>query len=241
VNPARVGTKPERNKNSPEVPQIRDMAPSFRHPYHAAVIVAIAVAVVQGTMVAGISAALQVAVLSQAPALPPGISSSFHWFAVHRTPFNVTTDPPGYARLADQAATPAQLPPAGVLVLVLVVVVVFEGVVVVVVVLPPPGEPLTGNESARTWEIQALVESGYCQVMAPALHPLALACAKHVARVPGSMYPLPASAAVAGFPMTSLFKGTPFAAIWNRADSGHWDEDVVRSPAQVVYSVTPWL
>ena len=60
-------------------------------------------------------------------------------------------------------------------------------------------------------------------------------------RVPGSMYPLPASEVVAGFPITSLFNDTPFAAIWNNADSGHMLEDMVRRPSQVVYSVTPWL
>jgi hypothetical protein len=73
------------------------------------------------------------------------------------------------------------------------------------------------------------------------LHPWALACAKQVDRVAGSMYPLVASLAVAGLPMTILFNGTPFAAIWNTADWGHVLDDAVRRPAQVVYSVAPWL
>lgn len=51
--------------------------------------------------------------------------------------------------------------------------------------------------------------------------------------------PLAASPALAGFPMTSLFKGTPLAEIWKRADSGQVLEDVVSRPAQVVYSLTP--
>jgi hypothetical protein len=39
--------------------------------------------------------------------------------------------------------------------------------------------------------------------------------------------------------MTSLFKGTPEAAIWKRALLGHWEEEVVRRLEQVVYSAVP--
>lgn len=53
------------------------------------------------------------------------------------------------------------------------------------------------------------------------------------------MNPLLASPAVAGFPMTSFESGTPLFAIWNRADCGQVFEEVVRSPAQVVYSLEP--
>jgi len=39
--------------------------------------------------------------------------------------------------------------------------------------------------------------------------------------------------------MTSLFSGTPEAAIWNRAEFGQVLDEAVRRPAQVVYSVVP--
>jgi hypothetical protein len=53
------------------------------------------------------------------------------------------------------------------------------------------------------------------------------------------MYPLVASVVVAGLPMTSLSRDTPLAAIWNKADSGQVDEDVLMRPSHVVYSVVP--
>ena len=43
----------------------------------------------------------------------------------------------------------------------------------------------------------------------------------------------------AGFPMTSLCKGIPLSAIWKRADFGQVEDEFVRSPAQVVYSLAP--
>lgn len=53
------------------------------------------------------------------------------------------------------------------------------------------------------------------------------------------MNPLLASPEVAGFPMTSLLKGTPDAAIWNRAVFGQVELELVSRPAQVVYSLVP--
>ena len=54
-----------------------------------------------------------------------------------------------------------------------------------------------------------------------------------------SMYPLPASADVAGLPITSLSRGTPLAEIWKSALSGHCKLEAIRRPEQVVYSVVP--
>lgn len=48
-----------------------------------------------------------------------------------------------------------------------------------------------------------------------------------------------ASLVVAGLPITSLFRDTPEAAIWKRAELGQAEDDAVRSPAHVVYSVVP--
>ena len=53
------------------------------------------------------------------------------------------------------------------------------------------------------------------------------------------MYPLLASELVAGFPITSLSRLTPFAAIWKRALSGQADVEAVRRPEHVVYSEVP--
>jgi hypothetical protein len=53
------------------------------------------------------------------------------------------------------------------------------------------------------------------------------------------MKPLLASPAVAGFPITSFSRGTPLAAIWNKAVLGQVFEDVVKRFAQVVYSLAP--
>lgn len=53
------------------------------------------------------------------------------------------------------------------------------------------------------------------------------------------MYPLDASAAVAGLPMTSLSRETPLAAISKSAVLGQVEEELVSRPAQVVYSVVP--
>ena len=53
------------------------------------------------------------------------------------------------------------------------------------------------------------------------------------------MYPLLASPVVPGFPITSLSRSTPLAAIWKSALSGQDDDDEVRRPEQVVYSVVP--
>lgn len=53
------------------------------------------------------------------------------------------------------------------------------------------------------------------------------------------MYPLFASPEFAGFPITSLLAGTPDATIWKSAELGQVDDDVVRRPAQVVYSDVP--
>lgn len=53
------------------------------------------------------------------------------------------------------------------------------------------------------------------------------------------MYPLLASEVVPGFPITSLLRETPLAAIWKRAVWGQADEEAVKRPAHVVYSVAP--
>ena len=54
------------------------------------------------------------------------------------------------------------------------------------------------------------------------------------------MYPpLSSSAVVAGFPITSLLAGTPFAMIWKSAVCGQVLDDAVRRPAQVEYSDWP--
>ena len=53
------------------------------------------------------------------------------------------------------------------------------------------------------------------------------------------MYPLLASDDLAGLPITSLLLSTPFASIWKSAVSGQVEEDLVRRPSQVVYSVVP--
>lgn len=51
--------------------------------------------------------------------------------------------------------------------------------------------------------------------------------------------PLLASPVVAGFPITSLSREIPDAAIWNRADSGQVLDELVSSPPHVVYSDVP--
>lgn len=71
------------------------------------------------------------------------------------------------------------------------------------------------------------------------LQPEFLAVARQLARVDVLMNPFEASPVVAGFPMTSLFNGTPLAAIWKRAEFGQVEDELVKSPAQVVYSVIP--
>jgi len=60
-----------------------------------------------------------------------------------------------------------------------------------------------------------------------------------VAKSDVDINPLSASEEVAGFPMTSLLNGTPFAAIWKRADWGNLFEDVLSRLSQVVYSFLP--
>ena len=67
-----------------------------------------------------------------------------------------------------------------------------------------------------------------------------MACDRQVARVAGSMKPLLASPADnAGFPMTSLFRSMPAAAISNKEDLGQSPPDVFNKPSHVVYSVVP--
>lgn len=53
------------------------------------------------------------------------------------------------------------------------------------------------------------------------------------------MKPLLASPDVAGFPITSLDRGMPLAEIWKSADLGQVLDEVVKSPAHVVYSLLP--
>lgn len=75
--------------------------------------------------------------------------------------------------------------------------------------------------------------------MIPPFQPRCLACQIHPASVEGATNPLDASDAVAGFPMTILFSGTPEAAISNREVWGHAEDDFVKRPVQDVYSVVP--
>lgn len=51
--------------------------------------------------------------------------------------------------------------------------------------------------------------------------------------------PLVASLTVAGFPMTSLLRGTPDEAISKTEDPGQVLDDCVSRPAQLAYSWTP--
>lgn len=53
------------------------------------------------------------------------------------------------------------------------------------------------------------------------------------------MNPLPASLAVAGFPMTILLSGTTLAAISNTEVLGQVLDEAVRRLLQAVYSLTP--
>jgi hypothetical protein len=71
------------------------------------------------------------------------------------------------------------------------------------------------------------------------LHPFPTAVPKQPAKVDGLIYPLLASAVVAGFPMTILFSVTPAAAIWKTDVLGQVEEEAVRRPVQVTYSLTP--
>jgi hypothetical protein len=65
---------------------------------------------------------------------------------------------------------------------------------------------------------------------APAFQPLFLACDKQPASVFGPIYPLLASEAVPGLPMTTLSRPTPFAAISNTELCGKLFEDLVSNP-----------
>jgi len=105
-----------------------------------------------------------------------------------------------------------------------------------------PGLPPThtGKDDARTACIQDADASGNSQTIAPAFHPEFLAVARQLARVEVLMNPFEASPLVAGFPMTSLLNET-LVEIWNKAEFGQVEDEVSRSPWQVVYSVAPWL
>lgn len=81
------------------------------------------------------------------------------------------------------------------------------------------------------------IEISYTQGDLP--HPLFLACVKQLASVKLGMWPLLASLVVAGLPITSLLKGTPFDAISNKAVWGHLLDDVVRRLSHVMYSDAP--
>ena len=120
--------------------------------------------------------------------------------------------PAVYVAVPLQAETPAQDP------LELAVEVAAGGLVLVEVGEPAP-PPEIGHVEPRTVSIQEASACGYCQAMTPPFQPFAFACATQVARVEASMYPpLVSSAVEAGFPMTSLLRSTPLAAIWKRAD-----------------------
>ena len=60
-----------------------------------------------------------------------------------------------------------------------------------------------------------------------------------LARVDAAMYPVVASAVVAGLPMTSLLAGTPDAMIWKSAVLAQVEDEAVSRPEQVVYSEAP--
>lgn len=115
----------------------------------------------------------------------------------------------------------------------------------------------TGQDSLRTFLIQVASASGYyneevnwilhrfkywiltSHTIAPALQFLALASLRQPASVVVSIKPLVASLAAAGFPMTSLFMGTPEDAISKTDVLGQVLDDWVSKPAQVVYSCVP--
>lgn len=118
--------------------------------------------------------------------------------------------------------------------------------------------PLPGNALPRTVVINADVSGENCrffqyisremmsqkyertsQNITPPFHCFAVAVLMHLARSAPAMKPLLASGAVAGLPMTSLFNGTPAAAISKREDLGFLEDDVVIRPSQVLYSVAP--
>ena len=75
--------------------------------------------------------------------------------------------------------------------------------------------------------------------MTPPFQPLAFASFTHVPRVAGSMNPFDASAAVAGFPMTSMSSGMPFLGISSSAVPGNAPPEVLMRLSHVVYR--PWL
>lgn len=102
------------------------------------------------------------------------------------------------------------------------------------------GELPTGQLVDLTVVIHELAASGYSHTITPAVHPLLCACCTQVASDAGAMYPLLASPVLPGLPMTILLSGTPATElIWKTADEGKVEEDAVRRPAQVVYSVVP--
>ncbi len=75
--------------------------------------------------------------------------------------------------------------------------------------------------------------------MTPAFQPLPLASFTHVPSVAGSMNPFDASAAVAGFPITSMLSGMPFFGISSSAVPGNAPPEVLIRLSHVVYR--PWL
>lgn len=77
--------------------------------------------------------------------------------------------------------------------------------------------------------------------MIPAFHPSEMAVATQPASVVVSTKPFAPSAAVPGFPMSSLSEGTPAAMIWNSAVFGYAEEEASSRPSQVTYAETPWL
>lgn len=103
------------------------------------------------------------------------------------------------------------------------------------------GDVVRGNAVPRTSSIQAEPASGNCHTMMPPCHPSLTAVDTQPARVAVSTQPLVASADVPGFPISNLSESTPEAMIWKSAVLGQVLDDAVSRPAQVVYSVAPWL
>ena len=71
------------------------------------------------------------------------------------------------------------------------------------------------------------------------LHPLLLAGCRQLTRVEVDVKPLLVLLEVAGFPITTMKRGIPLAAIWKTAEFGQVLEDLVKRLLQVAYSEVP--
>jgi hypothetical protein len=106
-------------------------------------------------------------------------------------------------------------------------------------------------ESRRWWHqgtvgvLSKVIPEGYketthtSQTITPPFQPWALAWLTHFASPGGLRYLFVASSWVAGFPIMSLSCGTPEAAISNSEVLGQAEDDFLKRPVQVVYSLLP--